>query len=624
MGRPFVSELEAISETSRMFFEYNVDRLYDSVKCSLNIPVLAIGSGGSFSVAKAFSLLITSLGGFAKAITPFDLLSENAISSCYVFLFTAGGNNPDTLHAYRYVKLQEPKGYFILCTNPESAIQKEMDRDHFYNYLVCTIPFGKDGFLAVNSTIGMLTLFEKVYGQFTKMQITKRNYQISTLEDSSFFSRKTIIGLNGMWSSPVIVDFESKCTEAGLVSVLPTDLRNFAHGRHHWIAKNQEESAIICFVSGDERLLAERTLGFLPEMPKVIVESEHNNYLAVLDFFPKMFAYVQQFGTYRKIDPGRPQVPAFGRKIYHVNHNLIKNNSKLVECSTNILSRAVARKISGLDEIGQTSIRTKYKAECKAYIKNITNTHFKGIILDYDNTVICDNDTHSPLYRDIINKLIELLENGVYVAFASGRGSSILLQLRKDIPHQFWTQIWISCYNGASTIRLSEEMQVIPENEQIKVLDVLLKQTGLFSCDYAYTNKHNIQITFFLEGRERKWCQDIVSELIERNGMQLICHTTDHSLDILSKFTSKKTLYDKMKMEHGDINILSIGDSGNLCGNDFLLLSQDYGMSSEHTSVFYDSCWNLAPLGYKGIQATHYYLSALSLKKGCFNINIKE
>ena len=54
MGRPFVSELEAISETSRMFFEYNVDRLYDSVKCSLNIPVLAIGSGGSSQSRKRF------------------------------------------------------------------------------------------------------------------------------------------------------------------------------------------------------------------------------------------------------------------------------------------------------------------------------------------------------------------------------------------------------------------------------------------------------------------------------------------------------------------------------------------------------------------------------------------
>ena len=54
-------------------------------------------------------------------------------------------------------------------------------------------------------------------------------------------------------------DLESKLVEAGLVSVLLADYRNFAHGRHHWLAKNPD-SAVVALASKEETLLAERTL----------------------------------------------------------------------------------------------------------------------------------------------------------------------------------------------------------------------------------------------------------------------------------------------------------------------------------------------------------------------------
>ena len=44
-------------------------------------------------------------------------------------------------------------------------------------------------------------------------------------------------------------DLESKFTEAALGHLQIADYRNFAHGRHHWLAKRSETSAILAFIA---------------------------------------------------------------------------------------------------------------------------------------------------------------------------------------------------------------------------------------------------------------------------------------------------------------------------------------------------------------------------------------
>lgn len=70
--------------------------------------------------------------------------------------------------------------------------------------------------------------------------------------------------LHGPNTRPAALDIESKCSEAALSAVQLADFRNFAHGRHHWLAKKGEETGILSFSSDSETEIAEKTLKLLP------------------------------------------------------------------------------------------------------------------------------------------------------------------------------------------------------------------------------------------------------------------------------------------------------------------------------------------------------------------------
>ena len=59
------------------------------------------------------------------------------------------------------------------------------------------------------------------------------------------------------------MDVESRLTEAGLLPVQPADFRNFAHGRHHWLARHGKTTSVLAF-SEQESKIAKRTLDLIP------------------------------------------------------------------------------------------------------------------------------------------------------------------------------------------------------------------------------------------------------------------------------------------------------------------------------------------------------------------------
>ncbi len=68
--------------------------------------------------------------------------------------------------------------------------------------------------------------------------------------------------------------------------------------------------------------------------------------------------------------------------------------------------------------------------------------------------------------------------------------------------------------------------------------------------------------------------------------------------------------------------MLCIGDRGCWPGNDFALLNQEFALSSDEVSGSPDTCWNIAPAGHRGVQATLGYLSALFGKDGRFRLRL--
>jgi hypothetical protein len=159
-----------------------------------------------------------------------------------------------------------------------------------------------------------------------------------------------ILLLFGPETRPAAVDFESKFHESGLANVQVTDYRNFAHGRHLWLA-HHPDTTIIAFISSNDRAIAEATLKLLPKGIRTLrVETSFEGVAAAFAMQAAVFELVSLYGEDRGRDPGRPTVPMFGRKLYHLN--------AFPALSTDLRSAAVvrksrARRLAGLPALSQ-------------------------------------------------------------------------------------------------------------------------------------------------------------------------------------------------------------------------------------------------------------------------------
>src|SRR5262249_48930587 len=118
---------------------------------------------------------------------------------------------------------------------------------------------------------------------------------------------------------PASVDMESRFVEAALGNVHATDLRNFGHGRHHWFAKRTDETGIIALVGDDQESLASRTLELIPDsVPIVRVDFKGPKDEQALAGLLVSLHVAAAAGRLRGIDPAKPGVPEFGRRLYHL------------------------------------------------------------------------------------------------------------------------------------------------------------------------------------------------------------------------------------------------------------------------------------------------------------------
>src|SRR5207249_475048 len=136
---------------------------------------------------------------------------------------------------------------------------------------------------------------------------------------SPLLTKETIVVLYPPSLRTVAVEIESKFTEAALGHVQTADYRQFAHGRHHWLAKRGDHTAVLALSDGAEDAVATRTLRLLPDaIPTVRLDLPHGGPVACLAGVAHGFELVRQAGVARRIDPGDPDVPEFGRRLYNL------------------------------------------------------------------------------------------------------------------------------------------------------------------------------------------------------------------------------------------------------------------------------------------------------------------
>ena len=289
MGKPFHDELEKLSDTYEWARRFEVSVIRDALRPLWGYGLITIGSGGSLSGAHlAAALHENHTGNLSTVCTPLEFLSgSEARESAAVLVLSAGGKNPDVLAATAEALRIESPWTTVLCGTRTTPLGRLARINELGSLVEYTLPSGKDGFLATNSLFAIFTLLIRAHLPPPQELPPNLETLIEAPDLTDFFcratsgsierliERETIIVLYGSATKSAAIDLESKLTEAALARVQLADYRNFAHGRHHWLAKRGEETSLLALCTPADEEICRRTLALLPaDVPQVIANRE--------------------------------------------------------------------------------------------------------------------------------------------------------------------------------------------------------------------------------------------------------------------------------------------------------------------------------------------------------------
>ena len=454
MGKPYVEELSRLAETYNWALSAPVEALSNAVRSASSHPLVAVGSGGSYTTAQFTAAVHRQYtSGFASAMTPLEaVLTPQTLRQSSVLLLTAGGKNPDVLGAFRKLLAREPRRLLVLCARSGSPLARLTARRPFVEFTEFEPPTGKDGFLATNSLLASVVLLTRAYSTaFSKTQALPGNIPALLGEDFGprsnqeldrrcrpLWDRQTLVVLHGPTTQAAAIDLESKFSEAALGGVQLADYRNFAHGRHHCLAKRGDDTGILAIITEDDRELAEALLALLPAgIPIVRLTAQGQRVAACVAALTQVFLVTGCAGKARGIDPGDPGIPTFGRKIYHL--RAFGRNVMPLSAVPAGEAAAVERK-SGATIcclIAQDRL-DEWRTAFKEFVKRLTAPTYQGVVLDYDGTLCDEAHRFEPLPVQVSRELNRLLRAGVVLGVATGRGKSVKSALHEAVERRHW------------------------------------------------------------------------------------------------------------------------------------------------------------------------------------------
>ena len=640
MGKPYVSELEQLASTYTWTMKTCIDPLVQAITSSAGLSLLATGSGGSLTAAHlTASFHQRYTGRIAKAVTPLEIVSLTpSFKDMAVLFLSASGKNADIIGAFQRVAVREPRRLVVVCSRRKSPLALLAETYRYVDLFDFNLPGGKDGFLATNSLLAFSVILYRAYAQafptgyelpellgalvhptLTKEQFSSELYHLCL----PLWERDTIVVLYGTAGHPAAVDLESKFTEAALGSVQMADYRNFAHGRHHWLAKRGVKSAVLALVTDDDRDIADKTLRLIPaDIPVAKIDISQRGIHASLAALVTALYIVGLAGEARGIDPGRPGVPLFGRRIYNLrafaasrrlDHALPPHEAMAIERKTEIEIDALVRR-------GECNFwRDAYRSFCQ----RLQTVSFRAVAFDYDGTLCDSHERYTGISDAIVSQLVRLLEAGLLVGIATGRGKSVRDVLRDRIGQTWWSRVVIGYYNGADNGLLGDDSHPDSAEGTCDVLDPIAEvfQSNSRLAYLAKCTYRRMQITVEPKpGTSETITWDVVQQIVhawDLPGVTVV--RSSHSIDVLAPRVSKRTLVGQVREllgEAGTAAVLCIGDRGRWPGNDFALLQEPYSLSVDEVSPDPNTCWNLAPPGHRGVQATLDYLAAMQMLHG--------
>jgi hypothetical protein len=607
MGKAFSNELAALADTVAWARACDVTMLERFVADVAGLPLVAIGSGGSSTACHLVALLHRARHQQpAFHTTPLDILTVPAgLHRAGAFLASASGKNKDVLAALDACIAEESPAVAAITLRAESPLIEAAKQYGRARVFASDAPSGKDGYLATNSLVATCVLIARAYGFDLEFSKTR-----STSSDGAIFrDRHMVQVLFGGWAAPVATDLESKLNESALAAAQLADYRNFGHGRHLWLAKRGPETVVIALVTPDTSALAAATLKLFPKsIPIVRLETEFDGPAGTLDLLLKALVLVDGLGRERRQDPGRPHVPEFGRKLYRLAPPRVKPE----------WASAVQRKVwaSPADDRHHGA----FKQALDRFLATISTARIGAVALDYDGTMCTKDGRFEGLRDEIVTECTRLLRAGLHLGIATGRGKSVRQELQAVLERKLWPLVHIGYYNGTDIGGLGDNST---PSTNTPLDDVLARALELLCADSwlkdaATVTSRPHQLTVEPKGaiRTNAFASHVMARMATLDGDGVRVVYSSHSLDVLGPRPGKGALVSRLREKISpDLEVLCVGDRGAWPGNDYALLAQPLSLSVDEVSSLDDSCWNIAPRGVCGPDATVLYLRCIKARR---------
>jgi hypothetical protein len=615
VGRPYSRDLAALPQTYTWALSVETPALVRAIGAASGYPLIYVGSGGSLSAASFGAQLHARMAmKVSRAATPLEAAALQVWRDTGAIVLSAGGNNPDTLGILRFLIRAEPAVLAAIISRAGSRAAHLIRRFDYVELTEAEPPIHKDSFLATNTLLSTCIFLHRAYctafGVRNSLPATYGELVPAGVLDrariSPALSSPNILVLYSPTSKSGAIDLESKVNEAGLGNIQLADFRNFAHGRHTGLAISAEQYAVIALVTTEDRTIARKTLNLVPKhIPSLIVRVPFSGPEATIGAVAVAMELIGIRAQKLRREVGRPHVPQFGRKLYHMN----------TWPGTAVPSERPAPIVR---KIGASVLSANWSAwdeRYRRFVRTLSQTPLDGVVVDYDGT-ICD-----PCHRfssppdQVVSELGRLLRQGAIVGIATGRGKSVKTALQNCLTEPLWPKLTVGYYNCSQIATLDNSdfpdgsETICPELQP--ALERLTQHPIIHDMAKIECRGKQITVRPLFDARAetvRALAVDLLSQEF-RKGVSVVYST--HSIDVLAVDTTKLALVEYLEKIHGrPLSLLRVGDLGQWPGNDFDLLSSPLGLSCYRVSADAATCWNLAPFGIRFSQATVGYLKA--------------
>lgn len=626
----FAEKLERLTETISRVAGRGVADLSKALEASRGLPVFAVGSGGSVVAVEYLAQCRTSLAlGPTSVMTPMQfVVGLEPRAGAEIWLFSAGGNNPDIAAAFEAAIAAEADMIRLITVNPDGALAAKARGSTKAEVIVLPVADPKDGFLATHSMVSMITGLLLASGTLAGRPVSELMQSFSAQAEQalsahgagrraaeSFRPGDTVILLHDPQLMAVAALIETSLWEAGLAAVQRTDFRNFAHGRHVWTSRYPAATLVLALTTDDSLGVWEGVSRPLPEAVRKgrIHLGDAGRLQTAVGVFEGM-AWLDAVGDLAGIDPGRPGHGPFAHAIYE-DRGLRELGESLTSA---VRHKAQAR---ALLDSGERCGRSP-SAVGRDRLDALTGAEFAGLVLDYDGTVVETRNRYDPPPEPMLAEIRRFLEAGIDFGIATGRGGSIGEMLRSVLPPRLQDRVTIGYYNGGHIRPLSTDIRedMPPMDPDIAACQAWLASLALLTPGDPIEGR--IQLTL---PHKRLVSVPVVRDALNAYGAvaegRLRVLSSQHSFDVVPRSSSKLALVELLG-ERSEGPVLTVGDSGSGTGNDYDMLARSHGVSVGSICGGLDGCWSVFGQTPSGPEALLRLLRAARIESGRFRIQV--